>query len=55
MISLWAISNGLLHLGDIEEVLTLATRGTERARAARDKCLLGENLGRLAEAYEALQ
>jgi tetratricopeptide (TPR) repeat protein len=55
MISLWVIGNGLLHLGDYEEVLTLARRGTERAREAREKWLLGANLGRLGEAHEALQ
>jgi DNA-binding SARP family transcriptional activator len=54
MMSLWAIGNGLLHLGEYEEVLALARRGVERARKARDAYLLGANLGRLGEAYEAL-
>jgi DNA-binding SARP family transcriptional activator/tetratricopeptide (TPR) repeat protein len=54
MMSLWAIGNGLLHLGEYEEVLALARRGVEQARKARDIFLLGSNLGRLGEAYEAL-
>ena len=54
MMSLWAIGNGLLHLGEYEEVLELARRGVEQARKARDVSLLGANLGRLGEAYEAL-
>jgi len=54
MMSLWAIGNGLLHLGEYEEVLALARRGVEQARKARDIFLLGANLGRLGEAYEAL-
>ena len=54
MMSLWAIGNGLLHLGEYEEVLALARRGVEQARKVRDMFLLGSNLGRLGEAYEAL-
>ena len=54
MMSLWAVGNGLLHLGEYEEVLALARRGVERARNARDLYLLGANLGRLGEAHEAL-
>jgi tetratricopeptide (TPR) repeat protein len=54
MMSLWAIGNGLLHLGEYEEVLALARRGIKQAREVRDLYLLGANLGRLGEAYEAL-
>ncbi len=54
MMSLWAIGNGLLHLGEYEEVLALARRGVEQARKVRDTYLLGANLGRLGEAHEAL-
>ncbi len=54
MMSLWPIGNGLLHLGEYEEVLALARRGVEQARKARDVYLLGANLGRLGEVYEAL-
>jgi tetratricopeptide (TPR) repeat protein len=52
--SLWAIGTGLLGLGEYEELLALAKRGVEQARKARDVFLLGGNLGRLGEAYEAL-
>jgi predicted ATPase/DNA-binding SARP family transcriptional activator len=54
MMSLWAIGAGLLHLGEYEEVLAFARMGVEQARKARDASLLGANLGRLGEAYEAL-
>jgi DNA-binding SARP family transcriptional activator/tetratricopeptide (TPR) repeat protein len=52
--SLWAIGTGLLGLGEYEELLALARRGVEQARKAQDVFLLGGNLGRLGEAYEAL-
>jgi tetratricopeptide (TPR) repeat protein len=53
--SLWALGMGLQEAGEYEEALALARRGTERAREVRDVYLLGANLGRLGEAYEALQ
>ncbi len=53
--SLWAIRTGLQEMGEYEEALALARRGSERAREVRDVYLLGANLGRLGEAYEALQ
>jgi tetratricopeptide (TPR) repeat protein len=55
MMSLWAVRAGLQETGEYEEALALARRGTALAREARDVYLLGANLGRLGEAYEALQ
>ena len=55
MMSLWATGMGLQEAGEYEEALTLAKRGTERAREVLDAFLLGANLGRLGETYEALQ
>ena len=52
--SLWALGMGLQEAGEYEEALILARRGTERARKVQDTFLLGSNLGRLGEAYEAL-
>ena len=54
MMSLWALGMGLQEVGEYEEALILARRGTERAREVGDSYLLGANLGRLGEAYEAL-
>jgi tetratricopeptide (TPR) repeat protein len=54
MMSLWALGMGFQEVGEYEEALTLARRGTERAREVGDTYLLGVNLGRLGEAYEAL-
>ena len=51
---LWALGMGLQEVGEYEEALILARRGTERAREVRDALLLGLNLGRLGEAHEAL-
>ena len=55
MMSLWAVRTGLQETGEYEEALALARRGTALAREARDVYMLGANLGRLGEAYEALQ
>jgi tetratricopeptide (TPR) repeat protein len=55
MMSLWALGLALQESGAYEEALGLARRGTERAREVQDASLLGSNLGRLGEAYEALQ
>jgi tetratricopeptide (TPR) repeat protein len=52
--SLWALGMGFQEVGEYEEALALARRGTERAREVGDTYLLGVNLGRLGEAYEAL-
>jgi tetratricopeptide (TPR) repeat protein len=52
--SLWAIGNGLLDTGEYEELLALTRREIEQARKAQDVYLLGGNLGRLGETYEAL-
>src|SRR3712207_2744572 len=54
MMSLWALGMSLQEIGEYEEALMLARRGTERAREVGDSYLLGANLGRLGEAYEAL-
>jgi tetratricopeptide (TPR) repeat protein len=54
MMSLWAISLGLVQLGEYEEVLALNIRAVERSRKARDVFLLAGNLYKLGEIYEAL-
>ena len=53
--SLWALTIGLQELGEYEEALILARRGTERARALGDAYLLGRHLLRLGDAHVALQ
>ena len=54
MMSLWATGMGFQEAGEYEQALMLARRGAERAREVRDAFLLGANLGRLGEIYEAL-
>ena len=54
MMSLWATGMGFQEAGEYEEALMLARRGAERAREVQDAFLLGANLGRLGEIYEAL-
>jgi tetratricopeptide (TPR) repeat protein len=52
--SLWALGLGLQEMGEYEEALALAMRGTERARRVRYTFLLAANLGRLGDAHVAL-
>jgi tetratricopeptide (TPR) repeat protein len=52
--SLWALGIGLPEVGEYEEALTLARRGTELARKAQDAFLLAVNLDRLGRAHEVL-
>jgi tetratricopeptide (TPR) repeat protein len=52
--SLWALGSGLPEIGEYEEALTLAGRGTELARKAQDTYLLAYNLDRLGLAHEVL-
>jgi tetratricopeptide (TPR) repeat protein len=54
MMSLWALGMGFQEVGEYEEVLALARRGTERPGEVGDIYLLGVNLDCLGEAYEAL-
>jgi tetratricopeptide (TPR) repeat protein len=51
---LYALGMGLQEVGEYEEALALARRGTERARKVRDAFLLASNLGRLGDAQVAL-
>jgi DNA-binding SARP family transcriptional activator/tetratricopeptide (TPR) repeat protein len=52
--SAWALSLGLVEIGEYEEALMLARRGVELARKAQDLYLLAVNLDRLGRAHEAL-
>jgi DNA-binding SARP family transcriptional activator len=52
--SAWALSLGLVEIGEYEEALVLARRGVGLARKAQDKYLLAVNLDRLGRANEAL-
>ena len=52
--SSWAISLGLVEIGEYEEALVLARRGVEMARKAQDPYLLAINLDRFGRAHEAL-
>jgi tetratricopeptide (TPR) repeat protein len=52
--SLWALGIGLPEIGEYEEALMLARRGTELARKAQDAFLLAVNLDRLGRAHEVL-
>jgi DNA-binding SARP family transcriptional activator len=52
--SLAALAMALQETGEYQEALSLARRGTERAREVQDAFLLGSNLGGLGEVYEAL-
>ena len=52
--SAWALSLGLVEIGEYEEALMLARRGVELARKAQDTYLLAVNLDRLGQAHEAL-
>jgi DNA-binding SARP family transcriptional activator len=52
--SAWALSLGLVEIGEYEEALMLARRGVELARKAQDTYLLAVNLDRLGRAHEAL-
>jgi tetratricopeptide (TPR) repeat protein len=52
--SLWALGIGLPEVGEYEEALMLARRGTELARKAQDAFLLAVNLDRLGRAHEVL-
>jgi tetratricopeptide (TPR) repeat protein len=52
--SLWALGIGLPEVGEYEEALMLASRGTELARKAQDAFLLAVNLDRLGRAHEVL-
>jgi len=44
--SAWALSLGLVEIGEYEEALVLARRGVGLARKAQDKYLLAVNLDR---------
>ena len=52
--SLWALGLGLQEMGEYEEALVLASRGTERARRVGYTFLLAANLGRLGDAHVPL-
>ena len=52
--SLWALGLGFQEMGEYEEALALAIRGTERARKVGYTFLLAANLGRLGDAHAAL-
>ena len=52
--SLWALGLGFQEMGEYEEALALAVRGTERARKVGYTFLLAANLGRLGDARAAL-
>jgi tetratricopeptide (TPR) repeat protein len=52
--SLWALGLGLQEAGAYEEALSLAIRGTKRAREVRYTFLLAANLGRLGDVHVAL-
>ena len=52
--SLWALGLGLQEMGEYEEALILARRGTERARKVGYTFLLAANLGRLGDVHAAL-
>jgi tetratricopeptide (TPR) repeat protein len=52
--STWALSLGLVEIGEYEEALMLARRGVGLARKAQDTYLLAVNLDRLGRAHEAL-
>jgi DNA-binding SARP family transcriptional activator/tetratricopeptide (TPR) repeat protein len=52
--SSWALSLGLVEIGEYEEALMLARRGVELARKEQDLYLLAVNLDRLGRAHEAL-
>jgi DNA-binding SARP family transcriptional activator len=52
--SLWALGIGLPEVGEYEEALMLARRGTKLARKAQDAFLLAVNLDRLGRAHEVL-
>ena len=54
-LSLWALTMGLLEVGEYEEALALVRRGTERAHEAQDAFLLGRLLFRLGDIHLALQ
>jgi tetratricopeptide (TPR) repeat protein len=50
----WAIATALLDAGEYEEALALTKAALEQGRKMRNAYLLGSNLGRLGEVYEAL-
>ena len=52
--SSWALSLGLVEIGEYEEALMLARRGVELARKEQDLYLQAVNLDRLGRAQEAL-
>ena len=52
--SLWVLGTGLQEVGEYEEALVLARRGTELARKVRDAFLLAIHLVRLGDAHVAL-
>jgi predicted ATPase/DNA-binding SARP family transcriptional activator len=52
--SLWVLGTGLQEVGEYEEALALARRGTELARKVRDTFLLAIHLARLGDAHLAL-
>ena len=52
--SLWVLGTGLQEVGEFEEALALARRGTELARKVRDTFLLAIHLVRLGDAHVAL-
>jgi DNA-binding SARP family transcriptional activator/tetratricopeptide (TPR) repeat protein len=52
--SSWALSLGLVEIGDYEEALMLARGGVGLARKAQDTYLLAVNLDRLGQAHEAM-
>ncbi len=52
--SLWVLGTGLQEVGEYEEALALARRGTELARKVRDTFLLAIHLVRLGDAHVAL-
>ena len=52
--SLWVLGTGLQEVGEYEEALVLARRGTELARKVRDAFLLAIHLVRLGDAHAAL-
>ncbi|HLL56953.1 MAG TPA: AAA family ATPase [Rubrobacteraceae bacterium] len=52
--SLWVLSTGLQEVGEYEEALVLARRGTELTRKVRDAFLLAIHLVRLGDAHVAL-
>jgi len=52
--STWALSLGLVEIGEYEEALKLAKRAVDLARMAQDTYLLAVNLDRLGQAHEAM-